>query len=123
MITEFFDNFISHAVHKTSPSREEYGTVQNSILVKATTLYDFYKRYAHVCGETPVPIRTFYQVARTYLYYDKYVCDHGTEFYYYVVFSDTNHVYNMLKTSITKRVAVEHPSRLQDLQTIIKAFN
>lgn len=121
---EFFNDFISQTVHKTSPSVEEYSVVRDmdTVLVKATTLYDFYRRYAYMCSVTPVPLRTFYQIARTYLYYDKFICDHGTEFYYYVVFNEASTIYNLLKTTITRRVGVEDPSNLHDLQKIIKAF-
>lgn len=125
-VSDFFNHFLSSSAHKTAPAVEEYKKVQDLhdvVQVKITTLYDLYKRYANLHNVTPVPIKAFYQLARIYMYYDKYVCDHGTEFYYYVVFNQDNHIYRAMAAAVSKRIAVEHPDTIGDLQYAIKAFN
>ena len=58
---------------------DEYNTVrQQSIRVNSTSLY---KEYG---GN--MSYEDFYRILKANLYYDKLVCVHGVEFYYYVKF-------------------------------------
>jgi hypothetical protein len=116
---EFFQSFISPRSHKILHNAEELdGFRSKAVLVKATTLYQIYK---HNVFETSgrLGMREFFQIAGQYLYYDKYLCEHGTEFYYYVVFNEHNAMYQLTKSLIQKRVYANRPETLKDL---IKVF-
>jgi hypothetical protein len=118
---EFFQSFISPRSHKVLHNITELdGFRSKAVLVKATTLYQIYK---HNVFETNgrLPMRDFFQIAGQYLYYDKYVCQHGTEFYYYVVFNEHNAMYQLTKSLIQKRVYANRPETLKDLIRVITA--
>lgn len=64
---------------KRSFTKSEYERIKNdSIRVNST---DLYKEYGH-----GITYQEFYTMLKQHLYYDKWVCEHGTEFYYYVKF-------------------------------------
>lgn len=118
---EFFQSFISPRSHKVLHNITELDEFRSkAVLVKATTLYQIYK---HNVFETNgrLPMRDFFQIAGQYLYYDKYVCQHGTEFYYYVVFNEHNAMYQLTKSLIQKRVYANRPETLKDLIRVITA--
>jgi hypothetical protein len=78
---EFFQSFINPRSHKVLHNITELDSFrQDAILVKATTLYQIYKHNVFESSGR-LPMREFFQIAGQYLYYDKYVCKHGTEFY------------------------------------------
>ena len=117
----FFQNFISPRCHKVEHNVTELDSFRDkAVLVKATALYQIYK---HNVFETSgrLSIRDFYQVAGQYLYYDKYVCEHGTEFYYYVIFNDKNEMYKLTKSLLEKRIHANRPETLKDLIKIYHA--
>ena len=62
-------------------NRSEYKRIKkDSIRVNSTDLYAEF-------GEG-MTYKEFYTMLKQHLYYDKYVCDHGTEFYYYIKFKE-----------------------------------
>jgi hypothetical protein len=62
---------------KRTYTKEEYQYVKSiSIRINATDLYRMYGK--------GMPYREFYLKLKSMLYYDKYVCEHGTEYCYYV---------------------------------------
>jgi hypothetical protein len=118
---EFFQGFISPRSHKVMHNITELdGFRKDAVLVKATTLYQIYKHNVFE-NSGRLEMRDFFQVAGQYLYYDKFVCKHGTEFYYYVVFNERNPMYQLTKSLIQKRVYANRPEALKDLIKVIPA--
>lgn len=117
---EFFNGFISPVAHKVLHDAQEHLTLKalGPHLVKATTLYQIYKHNVFVT-DGRLPLRDFYQVCGQYLYYDKYVCTHGTEFYYYVIFNEEDSIYQATSDLVLKRIEANAPHTLDDLEYII----
>ena len=62
-------------------NKSEYKRIKKTaIRVNATELYE-------ELGEG-MSYKDFYTMLKEHLYYDKYVCDHGIEFYYYIKFKE-----------------------------------
>jgi hypothetical protein len=118
---EFFTKFIDVKAHKIEHNLEELDLIRNkTVLVKATTLYQIYKHNVFE-RDGRLTIRDFYQIAGQYLYYDKYVCKHGTEFYYYVMFNENNPMYQLTKELLRKRIYADRPETLKDLLQVYPA--
>ena len=66
---------------KTHFNMREYKYVRKHGKLVCST--DLYAHYKHVYGGT-LSYRSFYEAVKAMLYYDKFVCDHGVEYYYYV---------------------------------------
>lgn len=67
-------------------TRSEYKRIKKkAIRVNSTDLYEEFGG-----GMSYVE---FYTTLKQYLYYDKYICEHGTEFYYYVIFNEPRKEY------------------------------
>jgi len=117
---EFFKGFVSPTCHKIEHNTAEYDTVrEHSVLVKATTFYEIYKHNVFVT-DGRLSLQDFYRVCGQYLYYDKYVCEHGTEFYYHIIWGDHPMV-DLTKDLIAQRVSANAPEHLQDLQYVVRA--
>lgn len=118
---EFFNDFISQVSHKINHDHIEHQLLTGRadvVLVKATTLYQIYKHNVFdIDGR--LPLKEFYRVCGQYLYYDKYVCRHGTEFYYYIVFNENNNIFKATKDLVLRRIELNSPSTLDDLEYII----
>jgi hypothetical protein len=120
--TTFFTEVILPTVHKIEVTPTEYARIVNvGMLVKATTLYDVY-RHMIFESDARLPMKEFFRVCAQYLYYDKYVCTHGTEFYYYVQFNTAHEMTALMLPVITSRIAANKPDKLNDLLYIVKAF-
>jgi hypothetical protein len=118
---EFFQSFINPRSHKVLHNITELDSFrQDAILVKATTLYQIYKHNVFESSGR-LPMREFFQIAGQYLYYDKYVCKHGTEFYYYVIFNEKNPMYQLTKSLLQRRIYANRPEALKDLIKIVHA--
>ncbi len=121
---EFFTDFISPTSHKIKHDQEEFHEIKNYpgvVLVKATTLYQIYKHNVFCKDEKRLTMQEFFRVSGQYLYYDKYICKHGTEFYYYVIFNKSNKMFEITKDVILKRVYVNRPQLLRDLEFVVEA--
>jgi hypothetical protein len=118
---EFFTKFIDVKSHKIEHNFNELNNIRSKTsLVKATTLYQIYKHNVFE-KDGRLPIRDFYHVAGQYLYYDKYICKHGTEFYYYVIFNENNPMYQLTKELLRKRIHADRPETLKDLLHVYPA--
>lgn len=120
---EFFQEFINPISYKVEHSSAEYEILkQNSavVMVKATTLYQIYRR--NVFGEERLTMREFFRACGQYFYYDKYVCVHGTEFYYYIVFNEEHKMYVATKEIVQKRIWSNRPELLHDLLYVVEAI-
>lgn len=119
----FFSEFIDHRSYKLQHTLEELEVlkqVPGVVLVKATTLYQIYKHNVFE-SEARLDMREFFRIAGQYFYYDKYVCEHGTEFYYYIVFNEEDVRYALTKPIVDARVKANEPDTLDDLLYIIPA--
>lgn len=120
---QFFMKFVDTRCHKVAHSEREYDKIKdlpNVMMVKATTLYQIYKHNVYP-NEGRLRMKQFFLAAGQYFYYDKYFCDHGTEFYYYVKFNEDNDVYKATKPLIAQKVKRNSPEFLKDLKSIMKA--
>lgn len=71
---------IDPACLKKYYTKSEYKRIQKiAIRVNSTDLYAEFGQ--------GVSYQEFYRTLKQHLYYDKHICEHGTEFYYYVKFS------------------------------------
>jgi hypothetical protein len=121
---EFLKGFINPACHKIEHNIAEFNVIRsnpNVVLVKATTFYQIYKHNVFGADGKRLSMREFYRICGQYFYYDKYVCDHGTEFYYYIIFNEDNEIYKLTKDIVLKRVQVNAPEKLKDLQHVVMA--
>lgn len=117
---KFLNEFVSPVCHKRVHSWEEMNAIPDPLLVKATTFYQLYQHNVFE-GDDRLSLRQFFRVCSQYFYYDKMVCEHGTEFYYYVVFNEDNEMYKLTKDIVRSRVKANAPDTLTDLSYIIEA--
>jgi hypothetical protein len=119
---EFLNQFVNIVCHKIHHNLDEFDSIatrKDVLLIKATTFYYIYKH--NVFGDERLSMREFFRVCGQYLYYDKYVCTHGTEYFYYVVFNKDHPMYQLTADIITKRVEADGPELLTDLLRIVRA--
>lgn len=62
-------------------TKSEYKRIKKQAIRVNST--DLYKEFGH-----DMTYEEFYTLLKKHLYYDKYICDHGTEFYYYLIFNE-----------------------------------
>lgn len=120
---EFFQEFINPVVYKVEHSADEYEALKQNpavVMVKATTLYQIYRQ--NTPREERLTMREFFRVCGQYFYYDKYVCDHGTEFYYYIMFNEEHRMYVATKEIVQKRIWSNRPELLHDLVHVVEAI-
>lgn len=120
---EFLQEFVSPRCHKLEHGLTELNEIKSTpgvVMVKATTFYQIYKHNVFESNGR-LSMQEFYQVCGQYFYYDKYVCTHGTEFYYYIVFNEYNQMYKITKDLIIQRINANNPLSLQDLLHIVPA--
>ncbi len=121
---EFLNDFIQPTSHKMLHSLDEFHKIKanpNVKMVKATTFYQIYKHNTFGSDGERLTLHEFYRISSQYFYYDKYVCDHGTEFYYYVIFNEDNKMYDLTKDIIKKRIDSNRPELLKDLLYVVEA--
>ena len=121
---EFFNSYVSPTCHKISHNLTEYVSIKRRSdvkLIKATTFYQIYKHNVFGSDGHRLPMKDFFRLCGQYLYYDKYVCTHGTEFYYLVVFNSDNEMYQLTADLIDQRIEANGPQTLTDLQYIYEA--
>jgi len=121
---DFLQDFISPMSHKVQHDITEFDRMKKLseiIMIKATTFYQIYKHNVYPTEEKRLTMKEFFHVCGQYFYYDKYVCTHGTEFYYYVAFNKNNKMYQATAPIINKRVWANRPETLKDLKFIVEA--
>lgn len=123
---EFITNFVDPVCHKEIHSLDEFQDIKKNPAtkqIKATTFYQIYSHNVFGEDEDRLSMRDFFRLCSQYLYYDKYVCTHGTEFYYHIIFSEENTMYQLTKSLIDKRIEANNPETLFDLEYIIEAVS
>lgn len=115
MITEL--NFVSNNCLKCTPNSKDYERIKsNSFAISSTDLYCLYLLSCE--GADVFDFKTFYTYTKANLYYDKFICTHGTEFYYYVMFKED--FFNAHKNLILYYTA-KCARRLNDLNAVVPA--
>lgn len=122
--TQFLQDFINPVSHKVEHSPTEFERIKKLTdvrMIKATTFYQIYKHNVYPTSGKRLGMKDFFHACGQYFYYDKYVCTHGTEFYYYVAFNDENIMYKATAPIINKRIWANRPASLKDLEFIVEA--
>jgi len=122
--TDFLNNFIHPSCHKVQHDVTEYNQIkqlEGIKMIKATALYNIYKHNVFTNVDRRLTMKQFFHICGQYLYYDKYVCRHGTEFYYYVKFNDANELYQIAEPILLKQIDANAPDTLDDLKYVIEA--
>lgn len=120
----FMKNYISPESYKIEHDLTEYNQIKehpNAKMVKATTFYQIYKHNVFGGEENRLTMKDFFRVCSQYFYYDKYICTHGTEFYYHIIFNEDDRMYALTKDIVEKRIQANRPERLKDLLHIVEA--
>lgn len=123
---EFFNEFVHPSCHKyehTMPEFQKIKALPNVMRIKATTFYQIYKHNVFGADGERLSMRAFFHVCGQYVYYDKYICEHGTEFYYYIVFNEAHQIYTLTKSVLLRRVEASAPHTLKDLQYVVEAVS
>ena len=121
---EFFHQFVSPECFKIAHNLTEYADIKrrdDMKLIKATTFYQIYRHNVFGAEEKRLTMKDFFRVCGQYLYYDKYICEHGTEFYYLVVFNKHNEMYQMTADLIEQRIELNSPATLTDIVYVYEA--
>ncbi len=122
--TEFLSNFINPVSHKVEHNTTEFERIKKLTdihMIKATTFYQIYKHNVYPSSGKRLSMKEFFHVCGQYFYYDKYVCTHGTEFYYYLAFNADDKLYKATAPIINKRIWANRPDTLKDLKFIVEA--
>jgi hypothetical protein len=120
---EFLQQFISPSCHKVDNDRAEYLKIrEQSVLIKATTFYSIYKHNVFH-KDARLEMRDFFHVCGQYFYYDKIICEHGTEFYYHILFNEDNEIYQLTQKVIQKKIRANAPSTLKDKLYMYEAIS
>jgi len=123
---EFLQDFINPVSHKVEHNPTEFNRIKkltDVTMIKATTFYQIYKHNVYPTSGDRLTMKEFYNACGQYFYYDKYVCTHGTEFYYYVAFNSDNRMYQVTEAIINKRVWANRPDTLKDLKFVVEAVS
>lgn len=121
---EFFNGFVSPSCHKIAHNLTEYASIksnENLHLIKATTFYQIYRHNVFGADGYRLTMKEFFRICGQYLYYDKYICEHGTEFYYLVLFNKDNEMYRMTADLIKQRIELNSPATLTDISYVYEA--
>jgi hypothetical protein len=116
MFKEFMNDLIGSRSFKKVLSEQamaDFAKEPGVLLVHSPVLYRLYALYTAdkpSIEERPV----FYRKAGMYLYYEKFTCNHGEEFYYYIKFNQSSEFFKEHKTLIESLVRASSPSTLTD---------
>ena len=115
-----FQQFMTDLVHKDSFKRilsedamNNFAKEEGVLFVHSPILYRLYALYA--ADQPPIEERpVFYRKAGMYLYYERFTCNHGEEFYYYIRFNEESKFYQEHKFLIESLIVASDPSTLTD---------
>jgi hypothetical protein len=116
MFKEFMTNVISTDSFKKVLSEEamyDFAKASEVYLVHSPVLYRLYALYT--AAKPPIEERpVFYRKVGMYLYYERFTCNHGEEFYYYIRFNQHSEFYQEHKALINSLILASDPSTLTD---------
>lgn len=118
MFREFMSSVILKDSFKTLLTEQamyEVAQHPDTLIVHSPVLYRLYTLF--VAGREHVEERPmFFRKVGTYLYYERFNCKHGNEFYYYVRFDKASTFYKEHKDLIELLVLSNDPSTLTDYE-------
>ena len=97
----------------TEDAMNEFAQEDDVVLVHSNILYRFYTIYnndRYVIEDRP----RFFRKVGMYLYYERFVCEHGDEYYYYIKFNEDSYFYREHKDLIRLLITATNPSTLTD---------
>ncbi len=116
MFKEFMTDLIGTTSFKrvlTEQAMNEFAKEKGVFLVHSPVLYRLYALYT--ADKSPIDERpVFYRKAGMYLYYERFTCNHGEEFYYYIRFNQNSKFYQEHKFLIETLIVASDPSTLTD---------
>lgn len=112
--------FINELLHVDSfktilseDSMNELSQDQNVYLIHSQAMYRVYGLYVN--NETKMETRPrFFRKMGVYLYYERFTCTHGDEYYYYVKFREGSEFYKEHEAFIKMLILANDPSTLDD---------
>lgn len=114
MLHEFLREIIHPDSFKTKltvQAKDELAAQDRVYFIHSPVFYSMYALYA---GSKAIDRIEFYKYMGFYLYYEKFFCTHGNEFYYYVKFNERSEFYKMNQQMIDMLVLGADPTTLTD---------
>lgn len=113
MFEQFMTDLIDETSFKilmTEEAMNTFASYPDVVFVQAPSLYRLYTLYLSNTGKKTIKIKRalFYRKVGSYLYYEKLMCTHGDEYYYYIRFnkdSDLYKTHNVLIKALLKQRA------------------
>lgn len=115
MFTKFLSDLVDRESFRRNLSEEaknEFAEKEDVYFVHSPVMYRLYTMYAST--EKIKERRRFFRLMGAYLYYDKFPCRHGDEFYYYVKFNKDSAFYQEHKALIDILILSADPENLED---------
>lgn len=117
-----FDKFMKDLVDPSSfkvklseRSMIELSQQPNVLLIRSDVMYRIYLLYAETQGYDKISKRTdFYRKCGLWLYYEKFICRHGDEYYYYVKLNDKHPFYQEHSLIINGQILATDPKHIND---------
>lgn len=116
MFTQFIEDLIDKDSFKVVVSEEAMSKLaqeKDVYCVHSPILYRLYILYINDIIK-PEDRPTFYRKAGMYLYYERFNCTHGDEFYYYIKFNVNSTFYQEHQTLLKNMIIANDPSILVD---------
>jgi len=116
MFKKFMTDVISTDSFKKVLSEEamyDFAKAPKVYLVHSPILYRLYALYT--ADQPPIEERpVFYRKVGMYLYYERFTCRHGDEFYYYIRFNQHSEFYKEHKDLIKSLILASDPTEFKD---------
>lgn len=116
MFTQFIEDLIDKDSFKVLISEEAMNKLaqeKDVYCVHSSILYRLYVLYIDDITK-PEERPAFYRKAGVYLYYERFSCVHGDEFYYYIKFNVNSTFYQEHQTLLKNMIIANDPSILVD---------
>jgi hypothetical protein len=116
MFSQFITEVIKPESFKTTLTEyamRQFASEEGVLLVHSPVLYRLYTLFAENHDEIE-DRPTFYRKAGAYLYYERFNCKHGDEFYYYIKFNEDSLFYIEHKYLLEMLILAADPSVLTD---------
>lgn len=116
MFSQFMADLIKPESFKTTLSEQamfEFSQEPGVLLVHSPVLYRLYSLFSE--KQTEIEERpTFYRKVGAYLYYERFSCKHGDEFYYYIKFNEASEFYKEHQYLLELLILSSDPMTLTD---------
>lgn len=114
MFTKFINDIVNPISFKAIISEEEMLNLSKKegvYFVKSPVMYRLYTMYM---GESKkISERSaFFRMCGNYLYYERFICSHGDEYYYYIKFNTKSKFYQEHAVLIKEMILASDPENL-----------